>query len=95
MSGKVSPASSVSSVAARRRLRGAAIDPARAIEHVDGTLAQDMRLIVEEAGDTGQVIYTGVDRRTGRVISRHTSEDLQRMSQDADYAPGEVFDAKA
>ena len=79
----------------RRISARAQIAAARAVEAVDGAAAEDVRLIVEDGGEPGEAIYLMVDRRTGRVIRRHTSQEVRRMHEDPDYAPGEVVDAKA
>jgi len=84
----------VSRVSARRRISGAEINPARPVESVDGTASEDVRLIIEEP-EPGQVVYVLVDRRTGKVLSRRTREDMQRMSEDPSYIAGSVFDTKA
>jgi hypothetical protein len=84
----------VSRASARRRIPGAEISPTRPVESVDGTGSEDVRLIIEEPAP-GQVVYVLVDRRTGKVLSRRTREDLKRLGEDPDYIPGSVFDAKA
>ena len=92
----VGPGAGVARVASRRRIRpGAEIGATPRIEPIDGSQAEDLRLIVEEAADPAGVVYTVVNRRTGEIVSRHTSEDIQRMSQDEDYTPGEVIDTTA
>ena len=99
MSGRIVPTGSgpgVTRVTPRRRVSGRLdIAPARAVEPVDGTAAEDVRLIVEDGGEAGEAVYLMVDRRNGRVLRRHTSAEVRRMTLDPDYAPGEVVDTKA
>jgi hypothetical protein len=84
----------VSRTSARRRISVSEISPARPVQSVDGTGSEDVRLIIEEPAP-GQVVYVLVDRRTGKVLSRRTREDMQRMSEDPDYVAGSVFDTRA
>lgn len=55
----------------------------------------DLRLIIEETGEAGEFVYTIVDRRTGRVISRLSREELLRLREKSNYTAGTVFDGKA
>ncbi len=65
--------------------------PAGSLEAADES---DLRLTIEESED-GAVVYTIVDRRTGKVVSRLSREDLLRLRQKSGYAAGAVFDGKA
>ncbi len=53
------------------------------------------RLVIQEDGDTGDLIYTVIDRASGQVVAKTSREDLARMSQRADYAAGSFIKAKA
>jgi hypothetical protein len=55
----------------------------------------DLRLIIEDAEEGGGVVYTIVDNRTGKVVSRLSREEVLRLRQTSDYAAGAVFSGKA
>ncbi len=59
----------------------------------EATDESDLRLIIEEEG--GAVIYTIVDGRTGKVVSRLSREEVLRLRQKSGYAAGAVYDGKA
>ena len=63
------------------------------VDSAEATDQSDLRLIIEEEGEG--VIYTIVDRRTGKVVSRLSREDLLRLRQKSGYAAGAVFDGQA
>ena len=53
------------------------------------------RLVIQEDGDTGNLIYTVIDRASGQVVAKTSREELARMGQRADYAAGSLIKAKA
>ena len=63
------------------------------VDPLEATDQSDLRLIIEEEGEG--VIYTIVDRRTGKVVSRLSREEVLRLRQKSDYAAGAVFDGQA
>jgi flagellar protein FlaG len=71
------------------------VRPSAAVESPDATDQPDLRLIIEDAEDTSGVVYTIVDRRTGKVVSRLSREDVMRLRQTSGYAAGAVFNGKA
>lgn len=97
MSSKVQPAASVADPllgpAQQRPAREA--EPPRPAPAGLPAAQADLRLIIEEAGDPGQYVYTVVDRRTGEVVSRLPREEILRLREQIDYATGAVFDGKA
>ena len=61
----------------------------------DDAVEADLRLIIEETGESGDYQYTIVDRRTGKVVSRLQRDEILRLRDQASYAAGAVFDGKA
>lgn len=57
--------------------------------------APDLRLVIEEDAVSGLFIYKTVDRRTGDVVQQLPREEVVRMHQAADYAPGTLIKARA
>ena len=55
----------------------------------------DLRLIIEDSEEGGGFVYTMVDRRTGKVISRLSREEVLRLREKSNYSGGAVFDGKA
>jgi hypothetical protein len=56
----------------------------------------DLRLIIEESDEeAGGFVYIIVDRRTGKVVSRLTREEVLRLREKSNYAAGAVFNGKA
>ena len=94
MSGKVS------SPARADGLRGVApiarmeIQPVRPVPPADSGDEADLRLIIEETGEDGEMVYTIVDRRTGRVVSQLSREEVLRLKEKSTYTAGAVFDGK-
>jgi hypothetical protein len=54
----------------------------------------DLRLIIEESGVEGHYVYTVMDRRTGKVISRLPRDEVLRLREQAGYEAGAVFNGK-
>ena len=89
LKGAVAPTPGLMPVAPTSR-----VSPSMAVDSPEATDESDMRLIIEEAEDGG-VVYTIVDRRTGKVVSRMSREEVLRLRQKSGYAAGAVFDGKA
>ena len=70
------------------------IKPVKPISALASDDQADLRLIIEEAGETGQYVYTVVDRRTGKVISRLPRDEILRLREQAGYSAGTVFNGK-
>ena len=61
----------------------------------DTTSPADLRLIIEEAGEPGNYVYTIVDQRTGKIVSQLPRDEVIRLKEQANYASGSVFNGKA
>jgi flagellar protein FlaG len=61
----------------------------------DGPQPFDLRLVIEQNGDTGEYIYKTVDRRTGETLQQFPREQVLKLREEARYASGAVFDGKA
>lgn len=70
------------------------VKPVKPISALAADDQADLRLIIEEAGETGQYVYTVVDRRTGKVISRLPRDEILRLREQAGYSAGTVFNGK-
>jgi len=57
--------------------------------------AADLRLVIEEDQASGLFIYKTVDRRTGDVVQQFPREEVVRMHEAVDYAPGALIKARA
>jgi len=55
----------------------------------------DLRLVIEENGDTGTFVYKTVDRRTGEVVSQIPREDVLKLQQADAYQAGSVIKTQA
>lgn len=49
------------------------------------------RLIIQEIGDTGEFIYTVIDRASGAVVAKTSREEVAQMSQKPGYAAGTLI----
>jgi hypothetical protein len=49
------------------------------------------RLIIQEVGDTGEFIYTVIDRASGAVVAETSREEVAQMSQKPGYAAGTLI----
>jgi len=68
---------------------------ARPISATESTGHADLRLIIEESGEgEGHYVYTVVDRRTGKVVSRLPREQVLRLREQAGYSAGTVFNGQ-
>lgn len=95
MSGKVTPAAAGDPLLGTTPSASSTdVKPARSPESADAVPEADLRLIIEE-GEAGEYVYTIVDRRTGRIISRLSREELLRLREKSNYTAGTVFDGKA
>jgi uncharacterized FlaG/YvyC family protein len=75
--------------------RTAAVRPTKAVDSSDATDEADLRLMIEESEEAGGYVYVIVDRKTGKVVSRLTREDVLRLREKSNYTAGAVFDGKA
>lgn len=55
----------------------------------------DLRLVIEENGDTGTFVYKTVDRRTGEVVSQIPREDVLKLHEADAYQAGAVIKTQA
>jgi flagellar protein FlaG len=55
----------------------------------------DLRLVIEQDGDTGDYIYKTVDRRTGETLQQFPREEILKMREASRYHTGDVYDGKA
>jgi hypothetical protein len=55
----------------------------------------EQRLVIQEDGDTGALVYTVIDRASGQVVAKTSREEVARMSERADYSAGSLIKAKA
>ena len=78
----------------RRFLWGVEISPAPPVQSAEEAETADQRLIIETS-ESGQTVYVLVEGRTGKVLSRHTVEDIERLIEDPSYSAGRLFDGKA
>jgi hypothetical protein len=72
-----------------------AVKPVRPVDSPEATDQPDLRLIIEESAEEGGFVYTIVDRRTGKVVSRLSRDEVLRLREKSNYAAGAVFDGKA
>lgn len=73
-----------------------AVKPTKPVDSdEDNTDQPDLRLIIEESEEAGGVVYTIVDRRTGKVVRRLSREEVLRLREKSNYAAGAVFNGKA
>ena len=71
------------------------VKPVKAVDSADAADQPDLRLIIEESEEAGSFVYTIVDRRTGKVVSRLSREEVLRLREKSNYAAGAVYDGKA
>ena len=95
MSGKVLPAAAADPFGTKPGSSPTDAKSARPAESPDSVVEPDLRLIIEETGEAGECVYTIVDRRTGRIVSRLSREELLRLREKSNYTAGTVFDGKA
>jgi len=55
----------------------------------------DLRLVIEQDGDTGEYVYKTVDRRTGETLQQFPREEILKLRDATRYASGDVYDGKA
>ncbi len=77
------------------RLPQAEVPAVARSQATDAAARPDLRLIIEETGEEGRYVYTLVDRRTGRVVSRLPREQVLKLKDRPDYSAGTVFDGQA
>lgn len=53
----------------------------------------DLRLVIEEDETSGTFIYKTLDRRTGEVVKQLPREEVVRLKDTPQYAPGDVIDS--
>ena len=71
------------------------VKPVKPVDSADATDQPDLRLIIEDSAEEGGFVYTIVDRRTGKVVSRLSREEVLRLREKSTYAAGAVFNGKA
>jgi hypothetical protein len=49
------------------------------------------RLIIQEVGDTGEFIYTVINRANGEIVAKSSREEVAQMGQKPDYAAGSLI----
>lgn len=54
----------------------------------------DLRLVIEEDKAAGSYVYKTVDIRTGHVVQQIPREEVLRLKETSDYAPGAVVNAR-
>src|SRR5262245_8185115 len=96
MSGKVTLPSPAADAAPSAGVSPAQVEIKQAptAESVDPAGASDLRLIIEPADEAGHYVYTVMDRRTGKVISRLPRDEVLRLRDQSDYSAGAVFSGK-
>ena len=57
--------------------------------------ALSQRLVIQEDEQTGEFVYTVIDRASGQVVAKTSREEVARMSQRAGYAAGQLIKAQA
>ncbi len=55
----------------------------------------DFRLVIEEDPATGSFVYKTLDRRTGEVVNQFPREQMLRLRDAENYAPGKVFNGQS
>ena len=72
------------------------VRPAKPVGSQEPADQPDLRLIIEESEEeAGGFVYIIVDRRTGRIVSRLSREEVLRLREKSNYAAGAVFNGKA
>ncbi len=61
----------------------------------DGPQPGDLRLVIEQDGDSGDYIYKTVDRRTGETLNQYPREQILKLREGEAYHSGDVFNGKA
>lgn len=91
-------ANAATPVRAPESSEGAKVVPAEAAPAppVDnGPLPSDLRLVIEQDGDSGEYVYKTVDRRTGETLNQFPREQILKLRLAEAYHSGDVFDGKA
>lgn len=96
MTSKVASSTATSRSAYGSVVRGAdEIAPVRKTTESEASQDADLRLVIEDGAEPGQLIYTIIDRRTGRIVSRRARDEVLRLREDQSYAAGALIDSKA
>jgi flagellar protein FlaG len=53
----------------------------------------DLRLVIEEDEVSGTFVYKTLDRRTGEIVRQFPRDEVVRLKDSANYAPGDVIDS--
>ena len=61
----------------------------------NGPQPGDLRLVIEQDGDSGEYVYKTVDRRTGETLQQFPREQILKLREAATYASGDVYDGQA
>ena len=71
------------------------VKPVRPAGSPEAADQADLRPMIEESEESGGLVYTIVDRRTGKIVRRLSREEVLRLREKSNYAAGAVFDGKA
>ena len=55
----------------------------------------DLRLVIEEDGESGSFIYKTVDHRTGEIVTQFPRDDVLKLHSQESYSAGHVIRTKA
>lgn len=61
----------------------------------DGPQPGDLRLVIEQDGDSGEYVYKTVDRRTGETLQQFPREQILKLREEATYASGAIYNGEA
>lgn len=97
MSGKVAPTAALLGALpiTSPGSAGDEVRPVRRIPQVQEPATADLRLIIEEGDEPGGYVYTVVDQRSGKVVSRLPREAVLRMRDNPLYKAGSIYSGDA
>ena len=55
----------------------------------------DLRLVIDEAGEPAQHLYTVLDRRTGKIVNQFRRGEMLRRVEQGRYLAGDGVSVKA
>jgi hypothetical protein len=58
-------------------------------------LGADLRLVIDEAGEPAQHLYTVLDRRTGKIVHQFRRGEMLRRVEQGRYLAGDGVSVKA
>jgi flagellar protein FlaG len=59
------------------------------------TANPELRLVIQQVGDTGDFVYTVIDRISGQVVHQTPREEVAHMGERAGYAAGALIKTRA